>query len=292
VPIESIVSSSYDFRFTGGTPAGWFLFPISELHPTGEYYFSFGPLFGVYIFPACIITSVLTYVKFFRKEPSFPPLLTLTVICTIAIWYFFLSRQPRFIMIAPLLMITCAGYAYEYITTRKLLIHSTIFTFSLMLLLFYPVQYLSKSASCVNYRYTPYEWDAYYKIPVSNTTIEKRGVLNLNLETMNFALYGPSFRNRVITTQEVQNTLYGEKLSYLEAQNLPPFSNQQIDSLYRVYGDVFFYSSSPINNRNLNLVSKGVDRFPRIRWLNSCIYTYQKTDAQNPGNNTAEATQK
>jgi hypothetical protein len=189
-------------------------------------------------------------------------------------------------MIAPLFMTTCAGYAYENIITRKSFIHSIIFILSSMLLLFYPVQYLSKSASCINYRYAPYNWDAYYKIPFNSSQFEKRGILNLNLETMNFALYGPSFRNHVVTTQEVQNTLYGEKLTYLEAHNLPPFSDKQIDTLYHLYGDRFFYSHNPLNNGNLKLICKGVDRFPRIQWLNSCIYVYKKTGVETITHNT------
>lgn len=276
VPQETIVDNEYGDIFAGKNVFGWLLYPFTEAHSTGQYYFNFGPVFSVIVIPA-ILVGILYSLHNFKKRISKKVLLFCSIITiNILLWFLFLSRQPRFIMIAPFLMVSIFGFTIDNIILRKKIVTYLLFILFSQIMIFYSIKYLKKTANCINYNYYPHNWDAYYQIPIKKIEIKEKRILNLNEETMNFALYGPDFSNNVITTQEVQNTIYGEKLLYTNRQKLSLYTDEQIDSLIRKYGNVLLYSNTKLQNKNLRIYKEAAKRFPQIKWLNTYVYISEK----------------
>lgn len=277
VPIESIVNEEYQFRFIQNNPLGWILYPFTEKHPTGEYAYSYGPLFAIVVIPCYIIS--LGHSAYNIKMVDSKNLILLHIISAscIILWFFFLSRQPRFIMIAPIIMVSTVGYAFEHIiTNKKRIFKYIILLFSGLIFIFYSFNFISQASFFIRYKYSPFNWEANYNIPVDSKIIREKGIINLNQEPMNFALYGPKFCNVVITTQEVLDTIYGKTLTFEKKNQLPSFTDTQINTLYQKYGNKFIYSNSKLSNENLTLYKAGVQAYPNKKWLNNYIYEFNK----------------
>lgn len=276
VPIESIVSKNYELRFIENGPSGWILFPFTEKHPTGRYVYSYGPLFAIVVIPSYIISLGYSFYTIQRDESKNLILLHIISAGCILLWFFFLSRQPRFIMIAPMIMVFAVGYAYEHIiTNKKRLYKFTVLIFSGMFFILYSYEFISTFALNVRYKYTPFNWEAYYRIPVNSDIIREKGIINLGKATMNFPLYGPNFSNEVITSMEVYKTLHENT------------TKQQIDSdisinmLYRKYGDKLIYSDKKLSNKNIELYKSGIQAYPNIKGLDNYIYKFNVKSTKN-----------
>ena len=277
VPIESIVNNEYEFRFIQNNPLEWILYPFTEKHPTGRYVFSFGPLFAIVVIPCYLISLAHSIINIKSVESKNLLLLYIISVSCIILWFSFLSRQPRFIMIAPIIMVSTVGYTFEHIiTNKKRTFKYIILLFSGLTFILFSFEFISEASFYIRYKYSPFNWDANYEIPVDSKIIREKGIINLNDEPKNLALYGPKFKNVVITTQEVLNTIYGKTLPYEKKFQLPPLNDKQIKILYQKYGDKFIYSSSKLSNENLSLYKTGVQTYPNKKWLNCYIYEFNK----------------
>jgi hypothetical protein len=276
VPIESIVQKNYEYRFIDNGPSGWLLFPFTEKHPTGLYYYSYGPLFAIVLIPSYIISLGYSLNTIRRDESKNLILLHIISAGCIILWFFFLSRQPRFIMIAPMIMVFAVGYAYEHIITNKKKVYKIIvLIFSGMFFILYSYSFISTFALNVRYRYSPFNWEAYYRIPVNSEVIREKGIINLGKATMNFPLYGPKFSNEVITEMEVYNTLQENTTK----QKID--SDISINILYRKYGDKLIYSDRKLSNKNIELYKSGIQAYPNIKGLDNYIYKFNVKGGKN-----------
>ena len=269
VPIESIVSKNYELRFIENGPLGWILFPFTEKHPTGLYAYSYGPLFAIVVIPSYIISLGYSCYTIRRDESKNLILLHIISASCIILWFFFLSRQPRFIMIAPMIMVFAVGYAFEQIiTNKKRVFKFIVLLLSGMIFILYSYEFISAAAFNIRYKYSPFSWEAYYKIPVNSEIIREKGIINLGEATMNFPLYGPNFSNEVITSMEVYNTFRENKIERQIDSDIP------IYILYRKYGDKLIYSDRKLSNKNIELYKSGIQAYPNIKGLDNYIYKF------------------
>ena len=276
VPIESIVSKNFEFRFIENSPFGWILYPFTEKHITGLYYYSYGPLFAIVVIPSYIISLIYSFYTIRNDESKNLILLHIISAGCIILWFLFLSRQPRFIIIAPMIMVFAVGYAFEkIITNKKRVFKFIVLLFSGMIFTLYSYEFIYTVAHSVRHKYSPFNWEAYYKIPVNNEIIREKGVINLGEATMNFPLYGPKFSNEVITSMEVYNTLHENKT------DLQIDSDISIYMLYRKYGDKLIYSDRKLNNKNIELYKSGNQSFPNIKGLDNYIYKFNVKSNKN-----------
>jgi hypothetical protein len=172
-------------------------------------------------------------------------------------------------------MSSTSGYILKTIVSRKQMLFFTITFFSTVLLFLYSYEFITKIAFCVRHHSSPYNWYTYYKVPdpdPARIAHGVKGILNLCDEELNFALYGPYFNKSVITSQEIQNTIYGDNLLYTDRMHLPPYTSEQIDMFSKRFNGFYIFSDNDIRHSKLKLITSSSVQFPEMEWLKRYIY--------------------